>query len=143
MSREEDIKLIRKNGLKNFKLIFSAHGLPEKNIKNGDPYQWQVEQSVNKIVKKIKSSTTINFTPTTGIDEVVDNLMKTGPGITKENNLVMQELLFANLMLDFAAAKSFKGEPVALQKVIKDLYYMSQKIGKVGTVQFGPFHKWA
>jgi len=32
--------------LKNFKLIFSAHGLPEKNIKKGDPYQWQVEQSV-------------------------------------------------------------------------------------------------
>ena len=30
--------------LQNFKLIFSAHGLPEKNIKNGDPYQWQVEQ---------------------------------------------------------------------------------------------------
>jgi ferrochelatase len=36
--------------LKNFKLIFSAHGLPEKNIKKGDPYQWQVEQSVKKIV---------------------------------------------------------------------------------------------
>ena len=40
-------------GLKNFKLIFSAHGLPEKNIKKGDPYQWQVEQSVNKIVKSL------------------------------------------------------------------------------------------
>ena len=40
--------------LDNFKLIFSAHGLPEKNIKNGDPYQWQVEQSVNKIVKSLK-----------------------------------------------------------------------------------------
>jgi ferrochelatase len=39
--------------LQNFKLIFSAHGLPEKNIKNGDPYQWQVEQSVDNIVKKI------------------------------------------------------------------------------------------
>ena len=39
--------------LNNFKLIFSAHGLPEKNIKNGDPYQWQVEQSVMKIVDNI------------------------------------------------------------------------------------------
>ena len=39
--------------LNNFKLIFSAHGLPEKNIKKGDPYQWQVEQSVNKIVKTL------------------------------------------------------------------------------------------
>ena len=39
------------NNLKNYKLIFSAHGLPEKNIKKGDPYQWQVEQSVNSIIK--------------------------------------------------------------------------------------------
>ena len=39
--------------LDNFKLIFSAHGLPEKNIKKGDPYQWQVEQSVKKIVDSL------------------------------------------------------------------------------------------
>ena len=39
--------------LNNFKLIFSAHGLPEKNIKKGDPYQWQVEQTVDKIIKKM------------------------------------------------------------------------------------------
>ena len=39
--------------LNNYKLIFSAHGLPEKNIKKGDPYQWQVEQSVNEIVNKM------------------------------------------------------------------------------------------
>ena len=45
---KEITKKIR--GLKNFKLIFSAHGLPEKNIKKGDPYQWQVEQSVKKII---------------------------------------------------------------------------------------------
>tara|TARA_B100001094_G_scaffold330470_1_gene395753 strand:- start:700 stop:1725 length:1026 start_codon:yes stop_codon:yes gene_type:complete len=39
--------------LENYKLIFSAHGLPEKNIKKGDPYQWQVEQSVKNIVSKL------------------------------------------------------------------------------------------
>jgi len=27
--------------------------LPEKNIKKGDPYQWQVEQSVKKIVENL------------------------------------------------------------------------------------------
>jgi len=47
--KDEILKKIE--NLKNFKLIFSAHGLPKKNIKKGDPYQWQVEQSVNKIVK--------------------------------------------------------------------------------------------
>ena len=50
--KEEIIKKKILN-LKNFKLIFSAHGLPEKNIKKGDPYQWQVEQSVNKIVNSL------------------------------------------------------------------------------------------
>ena len=49
--KNEIMKKIDK--LENFKLIFSAHGLPEKNIKKGDPYQWQVEQSVNKIVKSL------------------------------------------------------------------------------------------
>jgi ferrochelatase len=39
--------------IKNFKIIFSAHGLPEKNIKKGDPYQWQVEQSVKRIVENL------------------------------------------------------------------------------------------
>ncbi len=48
---KEILKKIK--NLKNFKLIFSAHGLPEKNIKKGDPYQWQVEQSVNKIVENL------------------------------------------------------------------------------------------
>ena len=48
---KEIIKKIK--DLKNFKLIFSAHGLPEKNIKKGDPYQWQVQQSVKKIVENL------------------------------------------------------------------------------------------
>ena len=47
--KDEIVKKIK--NLVNFKLIFSAHGLPEKNIKKGDPYQWQVEQSVNQIVR--------------------------------------------------------------------------------------------
>ena len=40
-------------GINNFKLIFSAHGLPEQNVKKGDPYQWQVEQTVSEIVKSL------------------------------------------------------------------------------------------
>jgi protoporphyrin/coproporphyrin ferrochelatase len=41
------------NKLKETTLIFSAHGLPENKIKQGDPYQWQVEQSVKELVKKL------------------------------------------------------------------------------------------
>ena len=40
---------------KNFKLIFSAHGLPENKIKKGDPYQWHVEETVKEIMLRLKS----------------------------------------------------------------------------------------
>ncbi len=56
--------------LNNFKLIFSAHGLPEKNIKRGDPYQWQVEQSVNKIVKALNLK---------GLDWILSYQSRVGP----------------------------------------------------------------
>jgi ferrochelatase len=39
----------------NFKLIFSAHSLPESKIKKGDPYKWQVEETVKEIMLKIKN----------------------------------------------------------------------------------------
>lgn len=32
------------------RILFSAHGLPEKVVKDGDPYQWQVEHTVEKII---------------------------------------------------------------------------------------------
>lgn len=32
------------------RILFSAHGLPEKVIKKGDPYQWQVEQTSAAVV---------------------------------------------------------------------------------------------
>ena len=44
---------INRNNLAETTLIFSAHGLPENKIKQGDPYQWQVEQTVNELVKKL------------------------------------------------------------------------------------------
>ena len=53
-SHVELIKKTIKNLDKNFKLLFSAHGLPENKIKKGDPYQWQVEQTVQGIMSKLK-----------------------------------------------------------------------------------------
>ena len=33
------------------RVLFSAHGLPEKVVEDGDPYQWQCEQTAEKIAK--------------------------------------------------------------------------------------------
>jgi len=50
-------KLSSKDDLSGFRMLFSAHGLPEKMIKNGDPYQWQVEQTVEKITQLLSQKT--------------------------------------------------------------------------------------
>tara|TARA_Y100000590_G_scaffold450669_1_gene590720 strand:+ start:8859 stop:9881 length:1023 start_codon:yes stop_codon:yes gene_type:complete len=55
---------------KNFKLIFSAHGLPESKIKKGDPYQWQVEETVKSIMMKLKNK---------NLDYVISYQSKVGP----------------------------------------------------------------
>ena len=35
------------------RVLFSAHGLPEKIIKSGDPYAWQIERSAAAIAEKL------------------------------------------------------------------------------------------
>jgi ferrochelatase len=39
---------------KNYRILFSAHGLPQKIIDKGDPYQWQVELTTKAIVEKLQ-----------------------------------------------------------------------------------------
>ena len=35
------------------RVLFSAHGLPERTVKGGDPYQWQVEQTAAAIIARV------------------------------------------------------------------------------------------
>jgi ferrochelatase len=35
------------------RILFSAHGLPESIVAAGDPYQWQVEQSVAQVAERL------------------------------------------------------------------------------------------
>ncbi|MFK7840071.1 MAG: ferrochelatase [Bdellovibrionales bacterium] len=43
-----------KDGYKNPRVLFSAHGLPKSVIKEGDPYQWQCEQTAERIAEALK-----------------------------------------------------------------------------------------
>jgi ferrochelatase len=38
------------------RLLFSAHGLPERNVRAGDPYQWQVERTCEAIAAGLEGS---------------------------------------------------------------------------------------
>ena len=39
----------------NYRILFSAHGLPKKIIASGDPYQWQVENTVKSVINLINN----------------------------------------------------------------------------------------
>ena len=36
------------------RLLFSAHGLPQKVIDGGDPYQWQVEETARAVIDELR-----------------------------------------------------------------------------------------
>ena len=38
------------------RVLFSAHGLPEKIIARGDPYQWQIEQTSAAVTETVKTT---------------------------------------------------------------------------------------
>lgn len=44
------IKKAKTSGFENFRLLFSAHGLPKSVISNGDPYCFQVEATTESVV---------------------------------------------------------------------------------------------
>ena len=69
-SHASHIRKTIKNLDKNFKLLFSAHGLPENKIKKGDPYQWQVEQTVEGIMSKLTNE---------NLDHIISYQSRVGP----------------------------------------------------------------
>ncbi len=54
----------------NYRILFSAHGLPKKIIESGDPYQWQVENTVQGIIDQL---------PFSGIDYRISYQSRVGP----------------------------------------------------------------
>ena len=39
--------------VKDTRVLFSAHGLPSKIVNNGDPYQWQIEQTAAAVIESM------------------------------------------------------------------------------------------
>ena len=52
------------------RILFSAHGLPQKIVDAGDPYQWQIEQTAAAIVKELDIE---------NLDSIVCYQSKVGP----------------------------------------------------------------
>ncbi len=54
----------------NCRILFSAHGLPKKIIESGDPYQWQVENTVQSVMDQL---------PFSGVDYRICYQSRVGP----------------------------------------------------------------
>ncbi len=46
---------------KNIRILFSAHGLPQKIVDSGDPYQFQIKESCRLIVDQLGKKTDLNL----------------------------------------------------------------------------------
>lgn len=72
-------KALNKNGQKNLKdvrFLFSAHGLPQKIIDKGDPYAFQVQQTITKVVDQLAKLLKV---PRSEIDDQICFQSKVGP----------------------------------------------------------------
>jgi ferrochelatase len=65
-----------KNNLSDFRFLFSAHGLPQKLINDGDPYVFQVEKTTKEILKNMAE---ILEKPESEIDFKICYQSKVGP----------------------------------------------------------------
>lgn len=66
-----------KKNVANFRLLFSAHGLPQDIIDDGDPYAFQVELTTKAIVDKLHKD--LNFASDEQIDYQICYQSKVGP----------------------------------------------------------------
>ena len=62
--------VLAKDGVPGRRVLFAAHGLPEKIIAAGDPYQWQVEQTAAAVIAAVAMK---------DIDWVVSYQSRVGP----------------------------------------------------------------
>ena len=62
------------------RILFSAHGLPEKVVKDGDPYQWQCEETTRAVVNALQ--------------EIVSSADRASPELASlQNQEILQEAI--------------------------------------------------
>lgn len=73
---KQQLMKLYQNNIKDFRLLFSAHGLPQKLIQAGDPYVFQIEKTAAAISKNLAELLNIEESL---IDSVVCYQSKVGP----------------------------------------------------------------
>lgn len=68
----------------NVRILFSAHGLPKKIIDGGDPYQWQVERTVQACVDLLRRRLSSPFDHVVCYQSRVGPMQWIGPSIEDE-----------------------------------------------------------
>jgi ferrochelatase len=77
-------KIIDTLGNRNFRILFSAHGLPEKIINKGDPYQYHVEKTSEEVIKSLQKENYTNIDFSVCYQSRVGPLKWIGPSTESE-----------------------------------------------------------
>ncbi len=73
------------------RLLFSAHGLPQRNILQGDPYQWQVEQTVAAVMASLRNDLPLGTEHALCYQSKVGKLKWIGPSLDDEITRAAQD----------------------------------------------------
>lgn len=124
-------------GHESVRVLFSAHGLPEKIVESGDPYQWQCEQTSLKIAAKLKEKLGLEtldwqdcYQSRVGrlkwigpsLDEALDKAIEQGKTVLIYPHAFTQEHVETLVELDI------EYKEIALDKGIKG-YYRAETVG--------------
>ena len=107
----------------NVRVLFSAHGLPEKVVEGGDPYQWQVEQTCAAVFEKLPQQweKQICYQSRVGplkwigppTDQVIEQAAKDGKSIILSPIAFVSEHIETLVELDIEYAEIAKSENAA------------------------------
>jgi ferrochelatase len=107
-----------------YRILFSAHGLPEYVIKAGDPYQWQIEQTSSKIMEEFsKVDYRICY------QSKVGSLRWLGPSTEEELEIAAKEDISV-IVVPIAFVSDHSETLVELDIDYKNLFEKITKVGK-------------
>jgi ferrochelatase len=119
----------------NYRILFSAHGLPKKIIDNGDPYQWQVETTVRNIIEQLSYAVDYKIT----YQSKVGPLEWIGPNTEEEimiaakssKNLIIVPIAFVSEHVETMVELDIEYKKIADQYAIQYLRVPTLRINEI------------
>ncbi len=122
---------IDKDDPSEFTLIFSAHGLPQKIIDNGDPYQKQIERHVEILTKELKNAKMVFESIHLAYQSKVGPMQWLEPSLeTKLTSLTNKKVVIFPIAFTIDNSETDYELGVEYKKIVKKLGFETYRVAK-------------